>query len=148
MRDALALTPASEFCAEEGSAESAPETRLQNVELKDWRKSKRGRGEMQGRHYVYVLTDVGGKRHSYVGYTPRLEDRLAKHNAGSGANSTRGDTWRVFAVFEGFPGREAALRFESLMHLHNVDDVSQWLGIADGIIGGYEEFKGIRLVDE
>ena len=75
MRDALALTPASEFCAEEESAESAPETRLQNVELKDWRKSKRGRGELQGGHYVYVLTDVGGKRHSYVGYTPRLEDR-------------------------------------------------------------------------
>ena len=147
MRDALALTPAGEFRVEEGS-ESVPETRLRNVELKDWRKSKRGRGEMQGGHYVYVLTDVGGNRHSYVGYTPRLEDRLAEHNTGSGANSTRGDTWRVFAVFEGFADRDVALRFESLLHLHNVDDVGQWLGIAEEIIGKYEEFKGIRLVDE
>ena len=46
--------------------------------------------------FVYVLGSVGGNGpRTYVGWTTDLEARLARHNAGSGARSTRGRTWRL-----------------------------------------------------
>lgn len=44
--------------------------------------------------YVYVLgSEHRGQRKSYVGWTTDLEQRLARHNAGTGAKSTRGRVW-------------------------------------------------------
>ena len=41
--------------------------------------------------YVYVLgTDDGGAMRTYVGWTTDLNSRLAAHNSGKGAKSTRG----------------------------------------------------------
>jgi predicted GIY-YIG superfamily endonuclease len=115
------------------------EVRIENVEVKEWRKGKRKRPTEGGKakHYVYILTDVGGKGHSYVGYTPHLEKRLDEHNAGTGADATRGEQWRYFAVLTGFSDRRTALRFESLMHLHRVTDVREWLSIARSLVGKY-----------
>ena len=46
--------------------------------------------------YVYVLGAVGGRSpRTYVGWTTDLAGRLERHNAGSGARSTRGRTWRL-----------------------------------------------------
>jgi len=46
--------------------------------------------------YVYVLASDGrGGIRTYVGWTLDLERRLAQHNAGSGARSTRGRIWRL-----------------------------------------------------
>ena len=44
--------------------------------------------------YVYSLgsTAPGGSK-TYVGWTTDLEARLAKHNSGAGAKSTRGRSW-------------------------------------------------------
>ena len=135
--------------AEELSPSEDSEVRVENVEIKDWRKSKRPREVTDStKHFVYVLTDVEGKLHSYVGYTPHLDKRLTEHNAGTGANSTKGEEWKHFAVFQGFHDRKTALRFESLMHLHSVDHVGQWLEVANEIIGKYTEFDGVRLIDE
>ena len=46
--------------------------------------------------YVYVLGSdgVGGVR-TYVGWTVDLDRRLARHNGGRGARSTRGRRWRL-----------------------------------------------------
>ncbi|MEC8578907.1 MAG: GIY-YIG nuclease family protein, partial [Pseudomonadota bacterium] len=46
-------------------------------------------------NYVYLIAtcDQGAAR-SYVGWTTDLEKRLAAHNAGAGAKSTRGRQWR------------------------------------------------------
>lgn len=44
--------------------------------------------------YVYILVSVEGDR-SYVGWTTDLKARLAAHNAGKGAKSTRGRQWRM-----------------------------------------------------
>lgn len=46
--------------------------------------------------FVYVLgcEDARGFV-TYVGWTHDLEARLAKHNAGGGAKSTRGRLWRL-----------------------------------------------------
>jgi putative endonuclease len=46
--------------------------------------------------FVYVLgcRDRAGLR-TYVGWTTNLEQRLARHNAGTGAKSTRGRVWAL-----------------------------------------------------
>ncbi|MDP7393294.1 MAG: GIY-YIG nuclease family protein, partial [Alphaproteobacteria bacterium] len=44
--------------------------------------------------YVYVLgTDDGAAMRTYVGWTTDLNSRLAAHNSGKGAKSTRGRQW-------------------------------------------------------
>jgi len=44
--------------------------------------------------YVYVLGSQSGQGYrTYVGWTLDLERRLAEHNSGTGAKSTRGGAW-------------------------------------------------------
>jgi putative endonuclease len=44
--------------------------------------------------YVYVLGTLSKTRHlTYVGWTSDVARRLAQHNAGKGARSTRGHIW-------------------------------------------------------
>ena len=46
--------------------------------------------------FVYVLgSDGKGGARTYVGWTTDLEKRLAAHNTGAGAKSTRGRQWRL-----------------------------------------------------
>lgn len=48
------------------------------------------------RCFVYVLGCHGPQGPlTYVGWTNSLEDRLARHNAGKGAKSTRGREWAL-----------------------------------------------------
>ena len=66
--------------------------------------------------YVYVLgssNDVvkGGAYRTYVGWTKNLERRLAAHNAGKGARSTRGRTW-VLLYAEAYVNRGEAMSRE------------------------------------
>lgn len=62
--------------------------------------------------FVYVL----GCRHkgrvtTYVGWTNDVERRLAQHNAGTGARSTRGRSWTLLHV-ETFSTRNEAMSRE------------------------------------
>jgi len=62
--------------------------------------------------FVYVLGSVGKARIiTYVGWTLDVERRLAQHNAGTGARSTRGRQWTLLHV-ERYPTREEAMRRE------------------------------------
>ncbi len=62
--------------------------------------------------FVYVLGCAGaGGYVTYVGWTLDLERRLAMHNAGSGAKTTRGRAWRLLYA-ERLPDRRAAMRRE------------------------------------
>lgn len=46
--------------------------------------------------YVYVLgCHSNGRAVTYVGWTNDIERRLAQHNAGKGARSTRGRRWQL-----------------------------------------------------
>jgi putative endonuclease len=46
------------------------------------------------RCFVYIIgSRRGSDRRTYVGWTLDLERRLAQHNSGSGARSTRGRDW-------------------------------------------------------
>ncbi|MBT3989228.1 MAG: GIY-YIG nuclease family protein [Rhodospirillaceae bacterium] len=46
--------------------------------------------------FVYVLGSCGHPDiRTYVGWSNDLEQRLARHNAGTGAKSTRGREWQL-----------------------------------------------------
>ncbi len=62
--------------------------------------------------FVYVLGTVSKKRHlTYVGWTNDVAARLAKHNAGTGARTTRGRVW-VLLHSEWFATRREAMSRE------------------------------------
>jgi putative endonuclease len=53
-----------------------------------------GRNSKAAPGFIYVLGCAGTKRHlTYVGWTSDVARRLAAHNAGKGARSTRGRSW-------------------------------------------------------
>jgi putative endonuclease len=62
--------------------------------------------------FVYVLgcSDRHGLR-TYVGWTNDLPQRIARHNAGTGARSTRGRAWLVLYA-ERFVSKQEAMRRE------------------------------------
>ncbi len=62
--------------------------------------------------FVYVLgcRDKAGVR-TYVGWTTNLDQRLARHNAGSGAKATRGRVWALLYA-ERFDFRHEAMSRE------------------------------------
>jgi putative endonuclease len=61
--------------------------------------------------FVYLLgtSDRNGHR-TYVGWTLDLDRRLAQHNCGKGARSTRGRTWILLHVERFATRREAMSR--------------------------------------
>jgi putative endonuclease len=62
--------------------------------------------------YVYVLGTINKSRHlTYVGWTNDIARRLAQHNAGKGARTTRGRVW-VLLHSERFATRREAMSRE------------------------------------
>ena len=62
--------------------------------------------------YVYVLGTFANNRHlTYVGWTDDVARRLAQHNSGKGARSTRGRVW-VLLHSENFATRREAMSRE------------------------------------
>jgi putative endonuclease len=62
--------------------------------------------------FVYILGSADkGRVLTYVGWTNDLERRLARHNAGTGARTTRGRVW-VLLYSERFVSREEAMSRE------------------------------------
>lgn len=62
--------------------------------------------------YVYVLGSFSKNRHlTYVGWTSDVARRLAQHNAGKGARTTRGRVW-VLLHSERFATRREAMSRE------------------------------------
>ena len=62
--------------------------------------------------FVYILGSSGkGGSRTYVGWTNDLDRRLARHNAGTGARSTRGRLW-VLLYAEQHASRQEAMSRE------------------------------------
>ncbi len=62
--------------------------------------------------FVYILGSAGpGAIRTYVGWTTDLKKRLAAHNAGKGARSTRGRHW-VLLYAERYQNRPEAMSRE------------------------------------
>jgi len=63
-------------------------------------------------YFVYVLgSDGRGGPRTYVGWTTDLDRRLARHNAGTGARSTRGRDWTLLYA-ERYATRQEAMSRE------------------------------------
>ena len=61
--------------------------------------------------FVYVLGSFGkGGYRTYVGWTFDVDRRLAQHNTGTGARSTRGRVWTLIYVEPYATRREAMSR--------------------------------------
>jgi putative endonuclease len=61
--------------------------------------------------FVYILGSPGKRRfRTYVGWTNDLDRRLAQHNAGTGARSTRGRVWVLLYTEQYATRREAMSR--------------------------------------
>jgi putative endonuclease len=79
--------------------------------------------------FVYVLGCRSGERVvTYVGWTNDLDGRLARHNAGNGARTTRGRQWTLLYA-ERHPNRAEAMSRE--WHLKRDRKLRRHL--ADGI---------------
>jgi putative endonuclease len=62
--------------------------------------------------FVYVIGSArGSDRRTYVGWTTDLDRRLAQHNKGTGAKSTRGRKW-ILLYAERHATRRAAMSRE------------------------------------
>ena len=65
--------------------------------------------------FVYILGTVGlddqSKMRTYVGWSNDLDQRISKHNKGTGAKSTRGWQWQLLYA-EIFFSRGAAMSRE------------------------------------
>lgn len=61
--------------------------------------------------FVYVLLSKKKPKRTYVGWTLDLERRIAQHNCGSGARTTRGGIWELVYA-ERYRTRNAAMRRE------------------------------------
>ncbi|MEK9672262.1 MAG: GIY-YIG nuclease family protein [Rhodospirillaceae bacterium] len=67
---------------------------------------------LSGKAFVYVLGSWDRcPAVSYVGWTNDVDARIAAHNTGQGAKTTRGRTWRLLYL-EKHPDRRAAMRRE------------------------------------
>ena len=61
--------------------------------------------------YVYVIgAACAGKPRTYVGWTLDLDRRLAQHNSGRGARSTRGRVWSLLYAEKCTDRRQAMSR--------------------------------------
>ena len=61
--------------------------------------------------FVYILGSPGKDRYrTYVGWTVDLDRRLAQHNAGTGARTTRGRVWVLLYSERHATRREAMSR--------------------------------------
>ena len=62
-------------------------------------------------HYIYLLTDPVTHEIRYVGQTDNIDRRVAVHNDGKGARSTRGRVWFLLYA-EKYDSRGAAMSRE------------------------------------
>ena len=70
--------------------------------------------------FVYVLaSERDGRYRTYVGWTTDLDRRLAEHNAGEGAKSTRGRIWGLLYAERHETRNEAMSREWAIKHDRN-----------------------------
>jgi len=79
-------------------------------------------------HHVYVLECADGSL--YTGYTTDVERRVAEHDAGEGANYTRGRTPVELVHTESFGSRSAALQREHEIKRLSRAEKERLVGIA------------------
>jgi putative endonuclease len=84
----------------------------ETLDVQDDERAAEATGERRAECFVYVLGSPGKTVfRTYVGWTVDLEGRLAKHNSGKGARSTRGHAWTLLYA-ERYAARRDAMSRE------------------------------------
>ena len=65
-------------------------------------------------HYVYLLRSESNTKHTYIGSTSDLEERLASHNSGANGHTARFRPWKL-AWYCAFPAKQRAEEFEKYL---------------------------------
>ena len=73
--------------------------------------SKRSRAFV---YYVYILRSISHPTQIYVGYAHNLKNRLAEHNTGESAHTSKFAPWTL-AGYVALPERPLALRLEKYL---------------------------------
>ncbi|MEP7240727.1 MAG: GIY-YIG nuclease family protein [Devosia sp.] len=68
--------------------------------------------------YVYLLRSQSHPDQEYVGATSDLKRRLAEHNAGKSAHTSKFPPWQLLCYFA-FQDKGIALRFETYLKSHS-----------------------------
>ncbi|MDE3135919.1 MAG: GIY-YIG nuclease family protein [Acidobacteriota bacterium] len=65
-------------------------------------------------YYVYILRSIAHPKQTYIGYTHDLKTRLAQHNAGKSAHTSKFAPWAL-ASYIAFPDESLAIRMEKYL---------------------------------
>jgi putative endonuclease len=65
-------------------------------------------------YYVYILRSVSHPKQIYIGYTHDLKTRLAQHNAGKSAHTSKFAPWAL-ASYIALPDESLAIRMEKYL---------------------------------
>jgi len=63
--------------------------------------------------HVYVIVSESHRDRYYIGFSSRLDDRLAEHNTGKNPSTAGFIPWRFAAIFS-FPSEQQARSFRTL----------------------------------
>jgi putative endonuclease len=85
--------------------------------------------ETNNEHFFYVLECCDGSY--YAGYTNNLENRIQKHNSGSGAKYTRARKPVTLIFHKGFESKSEALKAEYSFKRLNRKQKDEFLKMAD-----------------
>ena len=77
-----------------------------------------GRKEMQGFHYVYILSSEAEPFRRYTGLTEDLESRLKAHNSGQVPHTSKNRPWEIETAVA-FKCRKKAIAFEKYLKTHS-----------------------------
>ena len=68
--------------------------------------------------YVYFIRSTSSPDQTYVGFTHDLKERLATHNSGRSAHTSKFVPWRI-EFYCAFRSKERACAFESYLKSHS-----------------------------
>ena len=69
-------------------------------------------------HFVYILRSEAQQDQIYIGFTSDVQARLADHNAGRSAHTSKFTPWAL-QFYCAFPDKQTALAFETYLKSHS-----------------------------
>lgn len=68
--------------------------------------------------YVYIIRSIGSPEQEYIGATSDLKRRMADHNAGKSAHTSKFKSWQL-VWYCALPDKYKALQFEKYLKSHS-----------------------------
>lgn len=69
-------------------------------------------------NYVYLIRSIADPNHTYIGATSDLKQRIADHNSGKSAHTSKFIPWEL-EFYLAFPEKIKAYEFEKYLKTHS-----------------------------